>query len=119
MRDWLHVHDHAQVLWRVCTRGRIEDEVYNIGGNAERRNVDVARMILTTLGKPTSRIQLVADRPGHDRRYAMNSSRIREAIGWTPARVFEDGLRETIAWYLHNRDWWEHAYARSSHHSTD
>ena len=117
VRDWLHVEDHAEALWQVCTRGLVEDEVYNIGGDSERRNIDVARAILATLGKPASRIELVADRPGHDRRYAMNSTRIRERLGWSPSREFEDGLRETIAWYLENRSWWEHAYARASHHA--
>jgi dTDP-glucose 4,6-dehydratase len=117
VRDWLHVEDHAEALWHVCTRGRVEDEAYNIGGDSERRNIDVARTILATLGKPASRIELVADRPGHDRRYAMNATRIRERLGWSPSRAFEDGLRETIAWYLDNRPWWEHAYARASHHA--
>jgi dTDP-glucose 4,6-dehydratase len=118
VRDWLHVQDHVAALWRVCTHGRIEDEVYNIGGGAERRNIDVARDILAVLGKPEARIELVADRPGHDRRYALDCTRIRETLHWTPSHSFEAGLRETIAWYLENRQWWEHAYARSSHHAS-
>jgi dTDP-glucose 4,6-dehydratase len=118
VRDWLHVQDHAEALWRVCTHGHIADEVYNIGGDAERRNIDVAAAILATLGKPLSLIELVADRAGHDRRYAMNSTRIRKALGWAPSHTFDEGLEETIAWYLQNKQWWEHAYARSSHHAS-
>ncbi|MEO8333827.1 MAG: dTDP-glucose 4,6-dehydratase [bacterium] len=117
VRDWLHVEDHVEGLWRVCTHGRVADEVYNIGGGAERRNLDVARTILAVLGKPESRIELVADRPGHDRRYALDCTRIRDTLGWTPSHAFDDGLRNTVAWYLANRQWWEQSFARASHHS--
>jgi dTDP-glucose 4,6-dehydratase len=117
VRDWLHVEDHVEALWRVCTHGRIEDEVYNIGGRAERRNIDVARTILSVLEKPASRIEFVADRPGHDRRYALDGTRIRERLDWTPSRSFDEGLRETIRWYVDHQDWWQRALARSSHHA--
>jgi dTDP-glucose 4,6-dehydratase len=118
VRDWLHVEDHVQALWRVCTQGRVEDEVYNIGGGAERRNIDVARLILSVLGKPDSLIEFVADRPGHDRRYALDCTRIHKTLGWKPSHSFDAGLRETIAWYQDNQSWWTHAYAQSSHHAS-
>ena len=119
VRDWLHVLDHAQAIWRVCLHGRIEDAVYNIGGNSERANIDVVREILGVLGKSDSLIEFVPERPGHDRRYAMNATRIHEQLGWAPAYTFEHGLRETIAWYAGNERWWKQvqreAHRRPNH----
>ena len=119
VRDWLHVLDHAQAIWRVCLHGRIEDEVYNIGGNSERANIDVVREILGVLGQPDSLIEFVPERPGHDRRYAMNATRIHELLGWAPAYTFERGLRETITWYAGNERWWKpvqrEAHRRPNH----
>jgi dTDP-glucose 4,6-dehydratase len=106
VRDWLHVVDHAAAIWAVCTRGRLEDEVYNIGGESEVANIHVVKTLLAILDRPESLIRYVTDRPGHDRRYAMNIDRIRTTLGWTPARTFEDGLRETVEWYLANEGWW-------------
>ena len=106
VRDWLHVDDHASAIWAVCTRGRLEDEVYNIGGESEVPNLTVIRTLLSLLGKPESLITYVKDRLGHDRRYAMDITRIRERLGWTPSRTFEQGLRETVEWYQGHEQWW-------------
>jgi dTDP-glucose 4,6-dehydratase len=107
VRDWLHVDDHASAIWCVLTRGRLADEVYNIGGESEMANLTVVRSILDILGKPHSLIRYVTDRPGHDRRYAMNIARISTELGWAPQHRFVDGLRATVEWYLQSRTWWE------------
>jgi len=106
VRDWLHVDDHAAALWAVLTRGRIGD-VYNIGGDAERRNIDVVRAILHQLGKPDSLIRFVTDRPGHDRRYAMNAARLKTDLQWRARHTFADGLQSTVQWYVGHAAWWE------------
>ena len=106
VRDWLHVDDHASAIWAVCTRGHLEDEVYNIGGESEVPNLTVIRTLLQLLGKPQSLMTFVKDRPGHDRRYAMDITRIRERLGWQPSRTFEQGLRETVQWYVEQEGWW-------------
>ena len=106
VRDWLHVTDHAAAIWAVCTRGRLKDEVYNIGGESEVPNIVVVKTILKLLGKPESLIGYVNDRLGHDRRYAMDITRIRRELGWAPTRTFEQGLRETVQWYVENEQWW-------------
>jgi dTDP-glucose 4,6-dehydratase len=107
VRDWLHVRDHVSAIWAVLTRGRLEDEVYNIGGESEVPNIIVVKRLLAALGKPESLIQYVKDRPGHDRRYAMDISFIRERLSWMPQHSFEQGLDETIDWYSSHRGWWE------------
>jgi len=106
VRDWLHVSDHAEAIWTVLERGRL-GAVYNIGGESEVPNLTIVRTILHRLGKPESLIQFVTDRPGHDRRYAMNITRIQTDLGWSPRHKLEAGLRETVDWYLANRTWWE------------
>ncbi|MCL6443212.1 MAG: dTDP-glucose 4,6-dehydratase [Alicyclobacillus sp.] len=106
IRDWLHVWDHCAGIDLVIRNGR-PGEVYNIGGNNERTNLEIVRTILRTLGKPESLIQHVADRPGHDRRYAINATKIRAELGWAPKYTFETGIQETIDWYLTHREWWE------------
>ena len=106
VRDWLYVTDHASAIWAVCTRGYLEDEIYNIGGESEVPNITVVKTILSLLGKPESLIRYVKDRPGHDRRYAMDITRIRTRLGWSPSRTFEQGLRETVEWYVANQEWW-------------
>ncbi len=113
IRDWLHVEDHADALWLVLTRGT-PGQVYNIGGDAERRNIDVVHLICDLLdetvpaGKPRRElIEFVTDRPGHDARYAMDISRIAVKLDWRPGYSFESGLRQTLDWYLANRSWWE------------
>ncbi len=106
VRDWLHVGDHCEAIDVVFRRGRV-GEVYNVGGNTERLNIDLVRLILQHLGKPESLITFVKDRPGHDRRYAIDSSKIQRELGWKPTRTFEKGIAETIDWYLGHQDWWK------------
>jgi len=106
VRDWLHVEDHASAIWAVCTRGELRDETYNIGGESEVRNLDVVHTILDALGKPQSLIRFVPDRLGHDRRYAMDITRVRTSLAWEPRREFREGLASTVAWYVENREWW-------------
>jgi dTDP-glucose 4,6-dehydratase len=105
VRDWIHVEDHCAAVERVLEAGR-EGEVYNIGGRSERHNIDIVRAILAAFGKPESLIRYVADRPGHDRRYAIDDRKIERELGWTRTRAFEEGLQSTIAWYRANEAWW-------------
>lgn len=90
----------------MCTRGDVEDQVYNIGGRAEMRNIDVVRLLLRELGRPESLITYVNDRLGHDRRYAMDNTRISTHLGWELRYTFERGIRETVRWYVENEVWW-------------
>jgi dTDP-glucose 4,6-dehydratase len=106
VRDWLYVGDHCSALDAVLHKG-LCGEVYNIGGNNEKKNIDIVKLILDVLGKPESLITYVKDRPGHDLRYAIDASKMERDLGWTPAYTFENGMRSTIAWYLENRQWWE------------
>ncbi len=105
VRDWIHVEDHCLGLLAAFERGR-PGEVYNLGGSAERENLAVVKGILAAAGKPESLIRFVEDRPGHDRRYAIDASRARRELGWRPRRRFERGLRETLDWYRRNERWW-------------
>lgn len=104
IRDWLHVHDHCSAIDLVLHEGRL-GEVYNIGGNNEKENIYIVKLILETLGKDESLIEFVTDRLGHDRRYAIDSTKITEELGWKPKYTFETGIIETIHWYLDNQDW--------------
>ncbi|RMG43209.1 MAG: dTDP-glucose 4,6-dehydratase [Candidatus Dadabacteria bacterium] len=108
VRSWLYVTDHCEALVKLAESGRV-GEVYNIGGEeeAEVANLEVTRLILKELGKPEDLIKKVADRPGHDRRYALSCQKIREEVGWQPTISFADGLKRTIDWYLANSDWWK------------
>ena len=106
VRDWIHVEDHCEAIDVAMLRGRAGD-VYNVGAENERPNLDVVRGILRHTGRDESLIRYVPDRPGHDRRYAMNSRKIREELGWTPRHDFEQGLADTVAWYLKNQTWCE------------
>ena len=106
VRDWLYVEDHCAAIDLILRQGRA-GELFNIGGHNERRNIDVVRMILAALGKPESLIEYVADRKGHDRRYAIDPSKIRAALGWEPRTKFEDGIERTIHWYLEHKSWWQ------------
>ena len=106
VRDWIYVEDHCSAIDAVLHHGRA-GEVYNIGGNAEKTNREITAVILQQLQKPDSLIKHVADRPGHDRRYAIDNTKIRQELGWKPAYNFDDGMRATIQWYLDNRPWWE------------
>lgn len=106
VRDWLHVHDHCQAIDLVVHQGKA-GEVYNIGGNNEKTNIEIVKLILEHLGKPVSLIKYVQDRPGHDRRYAIDATKITNELGWQPQYTFETGIKETIDWYCQNRQWWE------------
>ncbi|MBI2883550.1 MAG: dTDP-glucose 4,6-dehydratase [Candidatus Methylomirabilis oxyfera] len=105
VRDWLHVQDHCAALALILKNG-VSGEIYNIGGHCERANIDVARLILSTLGKPVTLITRVKDRLGHDRRYALDTSKLEQALGWQPRRAFETGLKETVGWYGGHVTWW-------------
>lgn len=104
VRDWLYVEDHCTGILAVAERG-FEGQVYNIGGNNEKANIQIVRIILEALGKPESLIKHVTDRPGHDRRYAIDNSKITSELGWAPEHRFEDGIQKTIQWYLDHPDW--------------
>ncbi len=105
VRDWIHVEDHCAAVARVLEAGR-DGEVYNIGGRAERPNLEIVKTILKALGRPESLIKFVADRPGHDRRYAIDDRKIERELGWTRARSLDEGLASTIEWYRANERWW-------------
>lgn len=107
VRDWLYVEDHCKAIDLIIREGHV-GEVYNIGGHNEHSNMDVVKMILHELNKPESLIEHVADRKGHDRRYAIDPTKIQTELGWQPETKFEDGIKKTIKWYLDNRSWWEH-----------
>jgi dTDP-glucose 4,6-dehydratase len=114
VRDWLYVRDHAEALWRVLTLGR-NGETYNIGGNNEWPNLRIVELICDLIDELAPRlgggsrrlITFVKDRPGHDRRYAIDAGKIRRELGWTPAHTFEQGIRETVRWYLDHQAWVE------------
>ncbi len=110
VRDWLYVKDHCSAIDLVMRKGR-NGEVYNIGGHNERTNLQVVKTILKELGKPETLITYVKDRPGHDMRYAIDPTKIRSELGWQPETSFDDGIKQTIHWYLDNRTWWEHILA--------
>ena len=106
IRDWLYVEDHCRAIDLIIHKGRI-GEVYNVGGHNEMKNIDIVKLICKELGKPESLISYVADRKGHDMRYAIDPAKIHTELGWLPETAFETGIRKTIAWYLDNRSWWE------------
>jgi dTDP-glucose 4,6-dehydratase len=106
VRDWLYVEDHCQAIWTVLNKGRF-GEVYNVGGDNEIPNRKITELILAEMGKPWDQwVQYVKDRPGHDRRYAIDASKIRGELGWTPRHRFEQAIKTTIGWYQEHQDWW-------------
>ncbi len=107
VRDWLYVDDHCAAIDLVMRKGRV-GEVYNVGGHNERANIDVVRTILRELDKPESLIAYVTDRPGHDRRYAIDPAKMHSELGWLPQTSFDEGIRKTIRWYVDNREWLAH-----------
>jgi dTDP-glucose 4,6-dehydratase len=118
VRDWLYVEDHARALYKVVTEGEV-GETYNIGGHNEKQNIEVVKTLCALLEelapqKPAGLaryedlITYVADRPGHDQRYAIDASKIESELGWSPQETFESGMRKTVEWYLSNRSWWQH-----------
>ncbi|MDI6733650.1 MAG: dTDP-glucose 4,6-dehydratase, partial [Planctomycetota bacterium] len=106
IRDWLYVEDNCRAIALVIRKGT-PGEIYNIGGNNERTNLYITRIILKLLNKPLSLIKYVRDRPGHDRRYAVNITKIRKQLGWQPQYKFEEGIKKTVLWYLNNEEWWK------------
>ena len=112
VRDWLYVEDHCSALDIVARKGR-PGETYNIGGNCERTNIAITRWLLERLGKGEDQIRFVQDRPGHDRRYAIDASKMKRELGWEPAQTFESGMESTVQWYLRNEDWWSPLRARA------
>lgn len=105
VRDWLYVEDHCSAIDLIMRGGRV-GEVYNIGGHNERTNLEVVKTILHALNKPESLIRFVTDRPGHDLRYAIDATKIKQELGWTPNTTFDTGIQTTIQWYLANENWW-------------
>jgi len=105
VRDWIHVDDHSRAVEAVLLRG-VPGEVYNIGGGNERTNIEITRLLLAAMGKTDADMKFVPDRPGHDRRYAIDDTRIRTELGVAPRVPFEEGLRATVRWYLENEPWW-------------
>ena len=106
VRDWLYVEDHCSAIDLIIHKGR-EGEIYNVGGHNERTNLEVVKTILKALNKPESLITFVKDRPGHDMRYAIDPTKIHNELGWLPKTKFDDGIKQTVEWYLNNRSWWE------------
>ena len=111
VRDWLYVKDHCRAIDLIIHKGRV-GEVYNVGGHNEMKNIDIVKLICKKLGKPESLITHVTDRKGHDLRYAIDPTKIHNELGWLPETKFEDGIKETIRWYLYNRKWWEMIISR-------
>lgn len=107
VRDWLYVEDHCRAIDMIIHKGRV-GEVYNIGGHNERTNLQVVKTVLKELGKSEDLITYVTDRPGHDRRYAIDPAKIHAELGWEPLTLFDEGIKKTVKWYLENREWWEH-----------
>ena len=109
VRDWIHTEDHSSAVWAILAQGRI-GETYLIGADGERSNIDVLRAILTAMGKDADDFDWVKDRPGHDRRYAIDSTKLRRELGWSPKHTnFDEGLASTIKWYTDNPSWWQGA----------
>jgi dTDP-glucose 4,6-dehydratase len=111
VRDWIHTDDHSSAVWTILTKGRV-GETYLIGADGEKNNLDVLKLILTRMGKDEDAFDHVKDRPGHDRRYAIDSTKLRTELGWRPEHTnFESGLDKTIEWYAQHQDWWERTKA--------
>jgi dTDP-glucose 4,6-dehydratase len=115
VRDWIHVEDHCQGLLAALEKG-VAGEVYNFGGGDERENLEVVHAVLDLLGKPRSLVRHVKDRPGHDRRYAIDASKARRELGWEPRRRFQEGLSATVRWYQENPGWWERVLSGEYRH---
>ena len=106
VRDWLYVEDHCEAIDFIIQKGKI-GETYCIGGNSEKTNIEITKKIIELMGKSEDSIEYVKDRPGHDRRYAIDFSKIKNELGWTPKVSFEEGLQKTIEWYKNNESWWK------------
>ena len=111
MRDWIHTEDHSSAVWTILTKGRM-GETYLIGADGEKNNITVLRMILKAMGKDADDFDWVRDRPGHDRRYAIDSTKLQRELGWKPSHTdFAEGLKATIDWYVSHESWWRPAKA--------
>ena len=106
IRDWIHVEDHCRAVQKVMKSSQ-PGEIYNVSSGAERNNLEITRTILKSLGKDDSSLEFVEDRPGHDMRYSLDSTRLRRELGWKPLHSFEDGIKDTIRWYAKNTGWWK------------
>jgi dTDP-glucose 4,6-dehydratase len=106
VRDWIYVADHCRAIEKVLKSG-IKGQIYNVSAGDEKTNIEVVKEILRIMGKDESQIEFVEDRPGHDVRYSLDSSKIRKELGWMPQKSFDKGLEETVRWYLENKDWWQ------------
>ena len=106
VRDWLYVEDHCSAIDLIIRKGKV-GEIYNIGGHNEKTNLEVVKTIIKELGKSEDLIEFVTDRPGHDRRYAIDPTKIHNELGWLPTTKFNDGIKKTIEWYLTHKSWWE------------
>ncbi len=115
VRDWLYVEDHCAAVDRILQNGRV-GEVYNIGGHNERTNLEVVKTILHELGKPESLISYVKDRAGHDLRYAIDPTKMMKELSWEPATAFDEGIKQTVQWYLNNEDWWKNIISGDYRH---
>lgn len=113
VRDWLYVEDHCRAIDLILQKGQT-GEIYNVGGHNEMQNLHIVKLICKELGKPKSLITYVKDRKGHDKRYAIDPTKIHNELGWLPETKFADGIRKTIQWYLENREWWEEILAKKS-----
>lgn len=116
VRDWLYVEDHCRAIDLILQKGQT-GEIYNVGGHNEMQNLHIVKLICKELGKPKSLITYVKDRKGHDKRYAIEPTKIHNELGWLPKTRFKDGIKETIQWYLENRDWWEQILDKMSERS--
>ena len=112
VRDWLYVEDHCKAIELILRKGKV-GEVYNVGGHNEKKNIDIVKLICQAFGKPESLITHVADRKGHDMRYAIDPTKIHNELGWLPETKFEDGIKKTIQWYLDNKKWWQDILLRN------
>ncbi|MCK4346998.1 MAG: GDP-mannose 4,6-dehydratase, partial [Thermoplasmatales archaeon] len=117
VRDWIYVLDHCDALDMVLQRGKV-GEIYNISSGNEFENIEIVKKILHIMNKPERLITFVEDRPGHDSRYSLNSSRVRNELGWKPKHIFDEALRLTVEWYLENRWWWTHLVTDEVIHPT-
>jgi dTDP-glucose 4,6-dehydratase len=106
-RDWIHVLDHCRAIDAVMSSGKFKGEVYNIGAGEEHSVLEISEIVLETLGKPKDLLQHVADRPGHVVRHAVDTAKIRAALGWAPREDFREGIRQTVLWYKNNPAWWK------------
>lgn len=117
VRDWLYVEDHCEALGSILEKSLV-GEIYNVGGNFERPNIEIAKLILGFLGRPEALITRVQDRAAHDRRYAINASKIKKMLGWKPRHTFEEGIKKTFAWYRKNETWWKSLVQKHSINET-